>query len=936
MSPSHSHIRTDSVTNSTPASAEHLRLKESADRTANWKRWGTYLSERQWGTVREDYSKNQDAWQAFPHDHARSRVYRWGEDGLLGWCDRQARLCFSFAFWNGRDPILKERLFGLTGPEGNHGEDVKELYFYCDASPSHAYSKAVYKYPMAEYPYDQLVHENQVRDRKAPEFELLDTGLFDNDEYFDCEIEYAKAAPDDCLMQLTVHNRSSASARLHVLSQFWARNTWIWGCEYEDCTAKPMMRLGENGWVTFRHQTLGNFEFAVEARIVKDSVFEEGAQPVAQEWLFTENETNPGRHPSEQPEMLTTGKYFKDAFHEAIVQGNQAAVNPKQFGTKSAAVQAIEIAPGSPLVVRCRLRKLSSDSLSEPATALREAFTKVMADRRADCDAFYAETIPSELTAQETLVARQAYAGLLWTKQFYHYVVNAWIDGDPEMKQLPEGRENGRNHEWNHIFNRDVISMPDKWEYPWYAAWDLAFHMLPIAKLDPDFAKEQLILFLREWYMHPNGQIPAYEWHLSDVNPPVHAWACWEVYQMCDTPTSRDKVFLARTFQKLTLNFTWWINRKDVQGRNVFAGGFLGLDNIGIFDRSKPMPGGGYLDQADGTAWMAFFCGKMLRMALELAKDDPAYGDMASKFFEHYVSIAQSMNSVYGSGLWDEADGFYYDQLWINNERHPMKIRSLVGLIPLFTNILLDNEQISHLPGFKKRMDWFLANRPELAEHMTYLECSNSQDTSTGLRLLAIPSADRFRRLLTYLLDENEFLSPFGIRSLSIAHEKEPFTFQYGDQVESVGYVPGESDSWMFGGNSNWRGPVWFPINYLIVEALENYYTFYGDEFLVECPTGSGNQMNLNQVSKELERRLASLFLPDEQGHRPSHGADRNDRFAKDAAWKDLVLFYEYFHADTGEGLGASHQTGWTALVATLLDKQRSRGGPGPASQVSS
>ncbi len=902
-----------------PRTAEDLRLLKSELREENWHRWGPYLSERQWGTVREDYSAGgggDNPWSYFPHDHARSRAYRWGEDGLLGICDRECRLCFAVALWNGRDPILKERLFGLTGPEGNHGEDVKELYYYLDSTPTHSYMRALYKYPQARFPYERLADVNRNRDRNELEYEITDTTVFDDSRYFDVVVEYAKAAPDDVLIRLTIHNRGPQSAVLHLLPTLWFRNTWTWHSTDELCTTRPSMRL-DQGVVKCHHDTLGDFYFTTDCG-------EDGDWA----WLFTDNDTHPDRHPG----VPSESEFHKDAFHEYVVGGNVKAVNPAQRGTKAAAYGLIVIPAGKSQTMRLRLSKCDSGPAKgdqDPAAFRDQAFDdfqEIFDQRIAETEAFYDLRIEKSHSPDRQMIMRQAYAGLLWTKQFYHYVVATWLKGDAAGKPVDPTRAHGRNSDWPHLFNRDIISMPDKWEYPWYAAWDSAFHMVPFSHLDIHFAKEQLILFLREWYMHPNGQIPAYEWQLSDVNPPVHAWSVWQVYKMTGPVGQRDKVFLARCFQKLTVNFTWWVNRKDPQGRNIFAGGFLGLDNIGVFDRSKPLPGG-FLEQADGTAWMAFYCGAMLRIALELAEDSPAYGDMASKFFEHYVAIAEAMNSMDGSGLWDETDGFYYDHLYVGNESIPMRVRSLVGLIPLLTGVILDEAVLYKLQGFGKRMNWFLANRTtHLATHMTYLEQSDhasdpgERRKRPTRRFLAIPSEDRFRRLLAVMLDEDEFLSPYGIRSLSAVHRDEPFVFDFGGQRNEVWYVPGESDSGMFGGNSNWRGPIWFPINFLLVQALKRYYTFYGDDFKVECPTGSGHLMTMLEVAEELERRLVSIFEPDANGRRPAHG--ELQQYAEDPHWKDLLLFFEYFHADTGAGLGASHQTGWTALVATMLHSQ--------------
>jgi hypothetical protein len=881
-------------------SAEQQRLDASERRIANWQRWGPYLSERQWGTVREDYSPNQDAWSYFPHDHARSRAYRWGEDGLLGICDRECRLCFSFAFWNGRDPILKERLFGLTGPEGNHGEDVKEYYYYLDSSPTHAYLRGLYKYPQAEFPYVQLVEENRRRTLTEREFELQASGIFAQDRYFDCEIEYAKCSPNDLLIRATVTNRGPEPAQIWILPQWWYRNTWSWECTHEGCTPKPSMRWSD-GHVSARHSTLGSWIINMEAP--------EGAVPC----LFTDNESNTNLH----PDVASTSGYFKDAFHHYVVQGVEESVNPKRVGTKVGALYQRELQPGEAFVVRARMAEVSESPSSRNEQWFGEPFDNCFRLRQSEADAFYAEKIPTRLDAEQRQVCRQAWAGLLWTKQFYHYAVDAWLQGDNNYQVDVESRRNGRNHDWQHLFNRDVISMPDKWEYPWYAAWDLAFHMVPMSHIDLAFAKSQLLLFLREWYMHPNGSLPAYEWALSDVNPPVHAWACWNVYQESCRQGKRDTEFLARTFQKLLLNFTWWVNRKDPHGNHIFSGGFLGLDNIGIFDRSKPLPTGGQLQQADATAWMAFFCGSMLKIALELAEESVAYADMASKFLEHYLAIADATNSMHGQGLWEEEDGFYYDHLATNGQSIPLRVRSLVGFIPLCTPVVLDERKIARLPGFKSRTDWFLAHRTSLAGQMHYLTRHCPQGEEYGLRLLALPNEERLRRMLVPLLDEREFLSPYGIRSLSAIHAEQPLIFHLNGFSTEVRYIPGESDSHMFGGNSNWRGPIWFPINYLIIEALRTYHLFYGDDFRVECPTGSGSFCTLSEVAEEIEKRLIRLFLPDVNGNRPCHGDEHV--YAENDHWRELILFYEYFHGDTGRGLGASHQTGWTALVATML-----------------
>jgi len=879
--------------------AEELRLLQSANREDNWHRWGPYLSDRQWGTVREDYSDDQNAWAYFPHDHARSRAYRWGEDGLLGITDRQCRLCFGLGLWNTRDPILKERLFGLSGPEGNHGEDVKECYYYLDSTPTHSYMKGLYKYPQAEFPYQQLIQQNGQRSRTEPELELLDTGVFDASRYFDCQVEYAKGSANDLLVRLTIANCGPEKAPLHVLFQWWFRNTWTWQCTHEGCGPKPRMVV-QGDSVIAQHSSLGRFT-------IRANVASNGQQPT---FLFTDNETNPTRHPG----IPTTGdQYFKDGFHEWIIGGNQHAVHPEQIGTKCAAHTIHELEAGESVVLEARMA-LEQEL---PETWFGKPFQTLLHKRREEADEFYASKIPAKLNADQCQIARQAYAGLLWTKQFYHYVVNEWLDGDPGYGNRSASRKSGRNNQWRHLFNRDIISMPDKWEYPWYAAWDLAFHVVPLAQVDMDFAKQQLLLFLREWYLHPNGALPAYEWSFGDVNPPVHCWGAWEIYQHQARQGTADKHFLARVFQKLLLNFTWWVNRKDPHGNNIFSGGFLGLDNIGVFDRSHPAPTGGHLVQADATAWMAFYSGTMLRMALELAEGNDAYADMASKFFEHYLGIVEAANCLEGRGLWDEEDGFYYDYLQLGEKTIPMRVRSLVGLMPLCTPVVLDERRMSELSGFQKRAQWFLENRSEMARHMSYMTRTCEQGKEFGLRLLAMPNEHRLRRLLVRMLDPAEFLSPFGIRSLSAIHQSQPFIFEMDHFREQIRYVPGESDTGMFGGNSNWRGPIWMPINYLIIQSLRIYHSYYGDAFQIECPTGSGQRMNLWQVACDLERRLIRLFEADASGQRPVHGGQQ--LYDHDPRWRELVLFYEYFHGDNGKGLGASHQTGWTSLIATML-----------------
>ncbi len=881
------------------AGAERARLEEDARREKNWKRWGPYLAERQWGTVREDYSEHGTSWDYLPHDHARSRAYRWGEDGLLGICDREGRLCLALALWNGRDPILKERLFGLSGPEGNHGEDVKECYFYLDSSPTHAYLKALYKYPQAAFPYARLVEENRARGIEGRELELTDTGVFDDDRYYDIIVEYAKASPDDLLIRITAANRGPDADTLHLLPTLWFRNTWAWGRTGEGYWPRPSIRRIAPGAVEARHDGLGTFRLAAAPA---------GGEPVR--WLFTENETNAARLFGAD----NGPRFAKDAFHEVVVDGRAEAANPAHQGTKAAAWFRLEVPARGRRQVRLRLTAAGEVS----SAPFGPEFDAVFEERIRDTDAFYAALLPPALDDEERRVARQAYAGLLWSKQFYHYVVKDWLEGDPAQPPAPGARARGRNAEWRHLYNRDVISMPDKWEYPWYAAWDLAFHMIPFAKVDPHFAKEQLVLLLREWYMHPNGQIPAYEWAFGDVNPPVHAWAAWRVYKLTGAKGRRDRRFLERVFQKLLINFTWWVNRKDPDGNNVFAGGFLGMDNVGVFDRSSPLPTGGHLEQADGTAWMAFYCSTMLAMALELAAEDAAYEDVASKFFEHFVAITDAMNNLGGMGLWDEQDGFYYDQLHVDGQHIPMRVRSMVGLIPLFACEVLEEDVIDRLPGFARRMRWFLDNRSDLARHIAYME--SRERGGHRHRLLAIPSRERLERVLRHLLDEREFLSPHGIRALSRVYQDRPYVFNANGMDHVVQYTPAESNTGLFGGNSNWRGPVWFPVNYLLIEALERYDHFYGDTFQVECPTGSGRRMNLREAAREIASRLAGLFVPDAEGRRPCHGDDR--RYAQDPRWRELVLFHEYFDGDNGRGVGASHQTGWTALATRCLEKR--------------
>jgi len=851
--------------------------------------WGPYLSERQWGTVREDYSGNGDPWRGFPHDHARSRAYRWGEDGLLGIADREARLCFALSLWNGRDPILKERLYGLSNPEGNHGEDVKELYYYLDATPGGEYLKALYKYPLGEFPYARLIAENAARTRREGEFEITDTDVF-AEGYVDVQVEYAKAAATDILVRVTLTHRGPTRATVHLLPTLWFRNTWSWGGGYEHDWGKPSLRREGDG-VRAEHTTLGAYRLEAEG---------------PETWIFTDNETHIARlygAPNRAP-------YVKDAFHAWRVDGRRDAVNPAETGTKTAAVYALTLNPGESVTVRLRLRAVT-DAMGP---AFGENFTATFAARIAEADAYYARLAP-DLSPAEAAVFRQANAGLVWSQQFYYYHVRDWAKGDPGQPPPPQGRPNP-NHDWGNLFARDVLSVPDAWEFPWFAVWDTAFHMVPYADLDPDFAKDQLLRFLREWYMHPSGQIPAYEFNLGDVNPPVHAWACRTVYER---DGRRDRVFLARAFHKLNLNFTWWVNRKDPSGRHLFSGGFLGLDNIGVFDRSRPMPGGGHLEQADGTAWMAFFCAEMLAIALELARFDPAYEDMASKYFEHYVAIAHAINTLDNTGLWDDRDGFYYDHLHLRDTMTPLRVRSMVGLIPLFAVELISRETLDALPAFRRRLGWFVARRPELLGHLQLPPLDAPLERPWYL--LSLPSEAQLQRIVQVIFDESEFLSPYGVRSLSKAHAAAPFVFSDGRRDHRVGYVAGEADNAMFGGNSNWRGPVWFPVNYLLLESLRRYGTYYGEAMRVEVPAGSGRWCTLGEAADVLAARLVALFLPDAAQRRPCHGGVA--QYTEEPSWRELVLFHEYFHGDDGRGCGASHQTGWTALVATLLRDRR-------------
>ncbi len=872
--------------------AEEIRLEESGEHKKHWKRWGPYLSERAWGTVREDYSPYGNAWEYLPHDHARSRAYRWNEDGIAGISDRRQLLCFSVALWNERDAILKERLFGLTGNEGNHGEDVKEYYFYLDSTPTHSYMKYLYKYPHAEFPYTQLVEENRRRGKDQPEFELLDTGVFTDDRYFDVGVEYAKGDVEDILIKITATNRGPEAAPLRLLPTIWFRNTWAWGGDAE----RPDMRRVAGG-AELDHPALG-----------KRWLYCDGSPEV----LFTENETNLQRLYGVENRCACV----KDGINDYIVNGKQDAVAPMPMGTKAAAHYKLQVPAGGSVTIRLRLTDIDFSGVAEAAF---DGFDRLFALRKSEADEFYRTVIPQELSPDAQNVMRQGFAGMLWSKQFYHYVTKDWLEGDEGNPPPPVERKNGRNSQWPHLYNADVISMPDKWEYPWYAAWDLAFHCVPLALVDSDFAKEQLVLLLREWYMHPNGQLPAYEWAFGDVNPPVHAWAAWRVYKIDKKRNGKgDRAFLERVFHKLLLNFTWWVNRKDADGMNIFQGGFLGLDNIGVFDRSAPLPTGGYIEQSDGTSWMAMYTLNLLAIALELASEDPAYEDVASKFWEHFIYIAHAMNhrGNDGIGLWDEMDGFFYDVLrFPDGRKYPMRIRSMVGLIPLFAVETLEPELLDRLPGFKRRLEWFIENRPDLVGNVACMRTRGKAER----RLLSIVGRDQLRRVLQLMLDENEFLSPYGIRALSRYHKDHPYTLAVNGMDYRVTYEPGESSTGLFGGNSNWRGPIWFPVNFLLIESLQKFHHYLGDDFKVEFPARSGNMLTLWEVAAELSRRLSQIFLRDEKGERPVYRDIA--KFQSDPNWSDLILFHEYFHGDTGRGVGASHQTGWTGLVTKMLQQ---------------
>ncbi|HEY1304078.1 MAG TPA: hypothetical protein VGF24_11045 [Vicinamibacterales bacterium] len=867
---------------------EHKRLDEARERRAPWKKWGPYLSERQWGTVREDYSQDGNAWNYFSHDHARSRAYRWGEDGLAGLSDDKQHLCFAITLWNGRDPILKERLFGLTNSEGNHGEDVKEYYFYLDSTPTHSYMKYLYKYPQAAYPYLDLVNTNRGRSRDEMEYELLDTGVFNDDRYFDVFVEYAKSDPQDVLVKVTVHNRGSEAASLHLLPTLWFRNTWSWG----EGEPKPVLSEIDRRIHAF-HPELGDYSLLHE-----DAV----------ETLFTENESNASKlwgQPNPSP-------YVKDAFHEYLIAGRTEVVNPAHTGTKAAVHYELNVPARGSASVRLRL------SAQPPADPFG-SFDGILSRRQKEADEFYARITPPALNEDERRVHRQALAGMLWSKQFYHFDLDRWLDEHHAHPLLSDREEKIRNAEWFHMFNNDIISMPDKWEYPWYAAWDLAFHTIAFSLVDFDFAKEQLLLMLKSLYAHPNGQIPAYEWNFSDVNPPVHAWATLFLYRLEKRMGREDVMFLERSFQGLMLNFNWWVNRKDPQGRNVFAGGFLGLDNIGVFDRSSPLPTGGFLDQADGTAWMAFYCQNMLEISLVLADHDPMYEDVAFRFLEHFLWITYAMDRMgnHHDEMWDQEDGFFYDLLHLpNGDSFRLKVRSMVGLLPVCAATVLEPAVDGRYTKLKELIALFRKRHPELLKQIA--PADESFVGYAGRRLTAVCNKEKLVRVLSYMLDENEFLSPYGIRSLSKYHEQHPFRLNIGGYDYSVQYLPAESNNGMFGGNSNWRGPVWMPVNILLIRGLLNMYLFYGDDLRVECPTGSGQMMTLFEVSKEITRRLTNMFVRGAAGQRPVYGGTK--KFQEDPHWRDYILFYEYFHGDNGAGLGASHQTGWTGLIAVAMD----------------
>ena len=866
---------------------EKLRLAESDRQHDKWKKWGPYLADRQWGTVREDYSANGNAWEYLSHDAARSRAYRWGEEGIGGISDDQQLLCFSWSFWNGRDPVLKERYFGLTGNEGNHGEDVKEYYYYLDNTPTHAYMKMLYKYPQTAFPYSKIVAENRARNKFRPEFELMDTRIFDDNRYFDLFIEYAKAEHDDLLIRITAHNRGPETAEITLAPQIWFRNSWAWGYGPD----KPQLSRPDPNSIAAEHKVLG-----------RNTLYCDGKP----ELIFADNETNHRRLFG----IENMQGYFKDGINDYVVKGDRQAINPAQTGTKAAAVYHLTLDSGKSETVRLRLTATANDN---PFAGFNELFDC----RITEAEEFYIDLQAGNCNADAKTIQRQAFAGMLWSKQFYYIDIPQWLKGDPGQPEPPKERLNGRNSEWTHLNNADIISMPDKWEYPWYASWDLAFHCLPLAVVDPKFAKDQLKLLTREWYMHPNGQFPAYEWNFSDVNPPVHAWATWRVYKIDKKHNNGlgDMQFLESVFHKLLLNFTWWVNRKDEHNHNIFQGGFLGLDNIGLFDRSSEIPGGGRIEQADGTAWMAMFSLNMMRISLELASQNPVYQDLSTKFLEHFLYIAGAMVNIGGEGLalWDQEDEFYYDVLNTRDGYTKLKVRSLVGLIPLFAVEVIEPDNITCCGEFARRTDWFLNYRPDLANLVSRWTVEGKGER----RLFSLLRGHRLKRILKRMLDEREFLSEYGIRSLSKYHEENPYLYRNQHGEYSVDYQPGESTTDLFGGNSNWRGPIWFPVNFLIIESLQRFHHYYGDDFKVECPTGSGRFLTLNEIALDLTGRLTRLFCRDHDNKRPFLGDDH--KMQNDPYFKDYVFFFEYFHGDTGKGLGASHQTGWTGLIAKLI-----------------
>lgn len=865
---------------------EHERLQASAQKKEPWKKFGPYLTGRQWGTVREDYSPNGTAWEHVSHDQARSKAYRWGEEGIGGFSDDQQLICFAPAFWNGVDPILKERYFGLTGNEGNHAEDCKEYYYYLDNTPTHAYMKMLYKYTQQPYPYEQLVRENRNRGKHDPEFELIDTGVFNDGNYFDIWSEYAKNDAEDILIRFTIHNHHHEPHTLHLLPQIWFRNNWATGKG-----AKPEMFLDEEGVIAVRHPDVGDYYLFAEHK---------------SKALFCENETNTNR--LYDVDMKGTAK---DGINDFVVNGRLESVNHHARGTKAAFQEVLTIPAGEQVTVRFRF---SNSYLKNPF----KNFDQIVGQRIKEADEFYAD-VSQGLAEEHRRVQRQAFAGMLWSKQFYYFDVAVWLDGDPGQVPPPDGRRNGRNRDWRHLNNADIISMPDKWEYPWYAAWDLAFHCIPLAMIDPDFAKQQLLLFTKEWYMHPNGQLPAYEWSFGDVNPPVHGWAAWRVYKMDQKQRGQgDRKFLEEIFHKLLINFTWWVNKKDLNENNIFQGGFLGMDNIGVFDRSAQLPTGGFIEQSDGTSWMAMYTLNMLRMSLELSKENPVYQSLATKFFEHFLYIAGAMANVGNEGinLWDEEDGFFYDVLFTPDHRRvPMKVRSMVGLIPLFAVEVLDEDLFEAFPEFTQRLEWFLSNRPDLAG----LVSRWGERGKNSRHLLSLLRGHRMKRLLKRMLDESEFLSPYGIRAMSKVYEKEPYQFHANGHTFSVDYVPAEGNTHLFGGNSNWRGPIWFPVNFLLIESLQRFHHYYGDDFKIEHPTGSGKMLSLHDIASDLSKRLVSIFLPDANGKRPVY--HHHPVVQNNSDFNQYILFYEYFHGDSGRGVGASHQTGWTGLVAKLIQE---------------